>query len=183
MMSKKRSALALVGALTLAPIFVSAQVTPPPGGQRQRMELERRLQLGFQRSIQSQLGLSQETMLRVRGVMQSFQEERQDLNRAQASLRYRLRDPELSDMGEDEAKALIQEMVDLQQRELDLYKKEQEELLRVLPPVQLIRFYRLRDDMGQRVQQLRQGRGRGGSRGGAGGLATPPDGGGGSSFR
>jgi uncharacterized membrane protein YgcG len=86
-------------------------------------------------------------------------------------------------MGEDEAKALIQEMVDLQQCELDLYKKEQEELLLVLPPVQLIRFYRLRDDMGQRVQQLRQGRGRGGSRGGAGGLATAPDGGGGSSFR
>jgi len=183
MMSKKISALALVGVLTLAPIFVSAQVTPPPGGQRQRLELERRLQLGFQRSIQNQLGLGQETMQSVRGVMQSFQEDRSALNRAQASLRYRLRDPALPDMGEDEAKALIQEMVDHQQRELDLYKKEQEELLRVLSPVQLIRLYRLRDDMGQRVQQLRQGRGQGGGRGGVGGLAPPPDGGGGRSSR
>ncbi len=183
MMSKKISALALVGVLTLAPIFVSAQVTPPPGGQRQRLELERRLQLGFQRSIQNQLGLGQETMQSVRGVMQSFQEDRSALNRAQASLRYRLRDPVLPDMGEDEAKALIQEMVDHQQRELDLYKKEQEELLRVLSPVQLIRLYRLRDDMGQRVQQLRQGRGQGGGRGGVGGLAPAPGGGGGRSSR
>ncbi len=66
--------------------------------------------------------------------MQSFQEERQALNRAQASLRYRLRDPALPDMEEDEARALIQEMVDLQQRELDLYKREQAELLKVLSP-------------------------------------------------
>jgi Spy/CpxP family protein refolding chaperone len=183
MMSKKISALALVGVLTLAPMFVSAQVTPPPGGQRQRLELERRLQLGFQRSIQNQLGLGQETMQSVRIVMQSFQEDRSALNRAQASLRYRLRDPALPDMGEDEAKALVQEMVDLQQRELDLYKKEQGELLRVLSPVQLIRFYRLREAMGQRVQQLRQGRGQGGGRGGAGGLAPPPGGGGGRTFR
>jgi len=32
MMSKAFSALALAGVLTLAPIFVSAQGTPPPGG-------------------------------------------------------------------------------------------------------------------------------------------------------
>ena len=59
MISKACSTLALAAALTLAPMPASAQVTPPPGGQRQRLELERRLHLGFQRSIQNQLGLEQ----------------------------------------------------------------------------------------------------------------------------
>lgn len=168
--------LALAGVLVAVPAFSSAQVTPPPGAQRQRMELERRLQQGFGRNIQNQLGLDQTTMQGVQGVMQSFQQERQELNRAQASLRYRLRDPALPDMEEDEARALVQEMVTLQERELDLYKKEQVELLKLLSPLQLLRFYGLREEMGQRMQQLRQGRGQGGGLGG-GGLRSPLPGG------
>jgi len=186
MMSTSLPVLALAGVLALTPTLASSQVNPPPGGQqRQRMEMERRLEQGFQASIQSQLGFDRAKMQEVRAVMQSFQEERRALNRAQASLRYRLRDPALPDMQEDEARALIQEMVDLQQQELDLYKREQGELLEVMSPVQLIRFYRLRDDMGQRVQQLRQGRGQGGAGGGVGGMSMPPGGrgGGGPIFR
>ena len=141
-----------------------------------------RLQAGFNRSIQAQLGFSQEVMQSLQSVMRSFQQDRSSLNQAQATLRYRLRNPALSELGEDEARALIQEMVDLQQRELDLYKREQEELLKVMSPLQLIRFYRARDELGQRVQQLRQGRGQGGGPGGVGGMATPPGGRGGGRF-
>jgi hypothetical protein len=185
MMSKVFSALAMAGLLVLAPLFASAQVTPPPGGQRQRLELEQRLHLGFQRSIQNQLGLEQGELQGIQEIMQSFQEDRQALNRAQSSLRYRLRDPALQDIGEDEAKVLLKEMVDVQQREIDLYRREQEELLKVMTPVELVRFYGLRDNLGQRVQQLRQGRGQGGGPGGVGGLTTPSGGRGigGRSFR
>jgi hypothetical protein len=72
-----------------------------------------------------------------------------------------------------DASALLQEMVDLQQQELDLYKREQAELLTVMTPTELVRFYRLRDNLGQRLQQLRQGRGRGGGQGGAVGSGLP----------
>jgi len=185
MMAKKFSVLALAGILTLAPGVAEAQVTPPPGGQRQRMELERRLQQGFQRSIQTQLGFNQEKMLGVRGVMQSFQEDRQTLNRAQASLRYRLRDPALRELGEDDARAILREMLDLQKKELDLYQKEQGEFLKVMAPAELVRFYGIREALGMRVQQVRQGRGPGG--GGAGGQGVLPagrgGGGGGDLFR
>jgi len=174
MRSKAYAALVLTGALTLSPLFASAQVTPPPGGgQRQRLELERQVRLGFQRSIQNQLQLDQGQVQALQGITQSFEEERSDLSLAQASLRHRLRDPALRDLAEDDARAFLQEMVALQERELDLYKREQAELLNSLTPVQLVRFYRLRDDMGQRVQRLRQGRGQGGGRGGIGGLPTP----------
>ncbi len=166
MMRNLFSTLALAGVLLLVPSLSSAQVTPPPGGQRQRLELERRLQQGFGRALQNQLGLDQTQLQGVQGVMQSFQEERQALNRAQASLRYRLRDPALTDMAEEEAMSLVREMVELQERELDLYKREQAELLKLMSPLQLLRLYRLRDDLGQRVQELRQGRGGGGGVGG-----------------
>jgi hypothetical protein len=122
--------------------------------------------MGFQRSIQNQLGFDGEKMTNVQAIMESFQTDRQRLNRAQASLRYRLRDPALQDIGDEEATALLREMVAAQQQELDLYKREQEELLKIMSPSELVRFYGLRDDLGQRMQRLRQGRGQGGGRGG-----------------
>lgn len=163
MRSKVLPVLAFFVVLGLTPLSMGAQVTPPRGGQgqRQRLELENRLQRGFQQSIMADLGLDQSTMQGVRSTIQSFQAERSSLNRDQASLRYRFRDPDLSGLGEDEARAILQEMVDLQQRELELYKREQAELLAFLTPVQLVRFYKLRESMGQRVNQLRQGRGQG----------------------
>ncbi len=189
MKSNAIKVLALTGVLTLGPLAVSApaacQVTPPAGGQRQRVELERRLRLGFQRSIQNQLQLDEAKVQSIQGITQSFQTERSALSRAQASLRYRLRDPALPDLAEADATGLLKEMVDLQQQELDLYKREQAELLKVLTPVEVVRFYRLREDLGQRVQRVRQGMGQGGGRGGSGGAAAIPGGrgGGGRLFR
>ena len=169
MMLRVVGSMVLAGVLVFAPLAASAQVTPPPGTQRQRLELERRLRMGFQRSIQNQLNFSAEKMAGVQAVMESFQTDRQGLNRAQASLRYRLRDPALQDIGDDEARALLEEMVAAQEQELELYKREQEELLKLMSASELVRFYRLRDDLGQRMQRLRQGRGQGGGRGGVGG--------------
>jgi hypothetical protein len=170
MISKVLPMLALLVVLGLQPMATGAQVNPPRAGQgqRQRLELERRLQRGFQQSVFTEMGLDQDQMQGVRSTMQSFQEERSTLNRDQASLRYKFRDPALPDLAEDEARAILQEMVDLQQRELDLYKREQTELLGFLTPVQLVRFYRLRESLGQRVNQLRQGRGQGNGVGGNG---------------
>jgi hypothetical protein len=124
-------------------------------------------------------------MQTVREVMQSFQQDRRALNQDQAALRYKLRNPALAELDEGEARGILQEMVDLQQRELDLYKQEQAELLEVLSPVAVLRFYKAREDLGLRVQQLRQGRGQGGGRGAVGGGDLPPAGrgGGGRIFR
>jgi hypothetical protein len=175
MIGKRFSMVAVVGILTLAPLAAEAQVTPPPGGRRQRLELERRLQLGFQRTVQSQLGLQEGEVVRLREVMRAFQEERAELNRAQASLRHRLRDPAIQDMEEPTAQALLRELVDVQERELALYRREQEQLLQFMTPVQVLRFYRLRDNLGQRIQQLRQGRGGGRGPGGISLLPIPEE--------
>ena len=53
MMLRYVGSLILAGVLVFAPLAASSQVTPPPGTQRQRRELEHRLRMGFQRSIHS----------------------------------------------------------------------------------------------------------------------------------
>jgi len=169
MIWRSRSALFLAAILALPSIPLSAQVVQPGRGQ-QRNRLEQRLRQGFQQSIQAQLGLEPGQMRSIQEVLRSFDEERSELSRAQASVRLRLRDSSLRDIGEPEARNLLQEMVDLQERELDLYRNEQARLLELMNPVQLVRFYQLRDQLGQRVQQLRQGRGQGG---GPGGMRAP----------
>jgi len=185
-MSRVTVAFGLATVMTLTPVLVSGQVNPPPGGgQRQRAQMEQRLNQGFQRTIQNQLGLDQAKMDGLRGIMRSFQEERSALNRAQASLRHRLRDPALQDLTEEDANGMLQEMLEVQQRELDLYRREQEELLTVMTAGELVRFYHLRDNLGQRLQQLRQGRGQGtggGRAGGVGPSAAPGVGGAGNRF-
>ncbi|MFC1575824.1 Spy/CpxP family protein refolding chaperone [Gemmatimonadota bacterium] len=168
-MKKSVSILVLAGLVALGPSLASAQGGPPGAGQRQRMELEQRLQARFGQTVRAQLALTPEQQLALQEVMQSFQVERQTLNRAQASLRYRLRDPALQDLADEAARGLLQEMIQLQERELALYRSEQEQLLQVLPPAKLIRFYRLREDLGQRVQEVR----RGGGGGGPGGMSGP----------
>ena len=160
--------LALV--TVLAPTSLQAQVRPQ-GGMRQRQQLERRVEQGFARLIQTQLDLSQDQLASLQAVMQSFREDRQAVNQAQASLRYRLGDPGLSEMSDDAAGEILAEMIRVQEEELDLYKREQVQLLTVLAPNQLVRFYRLREEWGRRVQELRQPggpRGPGGPGGGDG---------------
>lgn len=155
----------VVGVLLLWPSGLVAQVVPP-GGQRAR-ELERRLEARFQDMIEERLQLGPEEARRLQGVMESFREKRMTLNRAQSSLRHQLRDPALPDLTEEEAREILRETIRLQEEELELYRREQEELLSILSPTQLVRFYSLREALGRRLRQLRERRGAGAVGGGA----------------
>jgi hypothetical protein len=160
-MIRRIGSLMLAAALLAGPVMAAAQVRGQMG-QRQRLELERRVQAGFGRAVRNQLELGQEEFQALQEVMRSFREHRMSLSESQASVRHRLRDPGLENLGESEAVDLLQDMVRVQEEELDLYRREQGELLRVLTPVQLLVFYRVREDIGRQVQQLRGGRGPGG---------------------
>ena len=167
--------LALLMGLGFTPL--QSQVRPP-GQQRQRQQMERRADQGLARLVQNQLGLTQEQMPPLQEVMQSFREDRRAIGQAQAALRYRLRNPALGELSDDGAREILAEMVRVQEAELDLYRREQERLLTVLSPNQLVRFYRVREEWGQRIQEMRQpGNGRGqGPRGVGMGPTLFPDG-------
>jgi hypothetical protein len=169
----RRNLWALVTVLlALGAVPLGAQVRPPGEPLRQRQQLERRVEQGFARMVQGRLDLTAEELLSLQRVMQSFRTDRQALNQAQASLRHRLRDPALAALTDEASMEILEEMIHLQEAELDLYRREQAQLLTVLTPKQLVLFYRIRDEWGQRIQQLRQ---RGGPRG-PGGAGPPGDG-------
>jgi Spy/CpxP family protein refolding chaperone len=75
---------------------------------------------------------------------------------------------------DDEARTLLDQMQKLQFDEAKLFQSEQEALLQVLTPSQLVRFHALREQMGRRIQQLRGGPGMSGRRGPGGGPGGPP---------
>lgn len=167
-MIRDLTGLFLAVILVMAPGAVDAQIRPggPPGQRAQRQELEQRVMEGLFRRVQEHLGLSREEMTTLQITMQSFREDRRALAMNQASLRHSLRNPAMEEISEEEAREILAEMVRVQEAELALYRKEQEELLNVLTPRQLVQFYRVRDEWGQRIQQLRQRRGPGGAGGG-----------------
>jgi hypothetical protein len=167
-MNLKLAFLVLALTTALGPLGLEGQVRPP-GGMRQRQQLERRVEQGFARLVQAQLDLTQEQLSSLQEVMQSFREDRQAVNQAQAALRYRLDDPGLPDLTDGAAREILAEMIRVQEAEVDLYRREQAQLLTVLSPNQLVRFYRLREEWGRRIQEMRQP---GGPRGpGGGGLS------------
>ncbi|HSW30004.1 MAG TPA: hypothetical protein VLH75_11025 [Longimicrobiales bacterium] len=148
-------------------------------GQRpqERQQLERRVRARFAEMMQQRLGLSAEESERLNSTVESFMERRQRLVADEDALRRRMEAIALEqEPTEAEARTLIARMQELREEEVRLFRAEQEALLAVLSPVQLVRFHAMREQLGRRIQQLRGGMGpmTGPPPGGRGG--PPPDG-------
>lgn len=175
-----RTSTALLAlALSAVPFATLAgQRMPPmrggPPGQQNRQELEQRVRARFGQMIQQRLGLDDDGARTLNETVQAFQESRGRLARDQEALRKRVEAFALEGGGSNtEARQLLDRMNELRAQEDDLYRSEQDSLSKVLTPSQLLRFNVMREQMAQRIQQLRtggtMGRGRGG--GGDGTLA------------
>lgn len=158
--------------LTLAGADLDAQQRrgPGPRGQGQdRAQLEQRVRARFALMIRQRLSLTEEQAERLDSAMESFTDRRQRLFQEEQSLRSRrdaiLLDPEPS---REEAGELLRRMGELRSEEARLFQEEQEALLEILDPVQLVRLHAMREQLGQRVQQLRRGGGPPGPPGGGG---------------
>ncbi len=146
--------LALAGA-TGAPL--SAQRGPPGRmGQQDRTELERRVRERFGQMVKQRLGLDDEQAQRLNETVMSFQEDRMSLWREEQAVRKRV-EALLLEGGDDqaEARALLQRMQELRMEEARLGQTEQDKLLEVLTPAQVLRFQSMREEMGQRIRRLR----------------------------
>lgn len=164
------AAVLLAGSLVVADL--SAQRGPPPQGPGNRPELERRVRARFAEMMKQRLGLSEEQSALLGRTVESFMEQRQRLVADEQALRRRTEAVMLEQApSEEEARSLLARMLDLREQELQLFRVEQDSLLKVLTPVQLVRFHAMREQLGQRIQQLRGGMG-------PGGVGRPPGGGG-----
>lgn len=173
-MSARSSALGRValGVLFLAVLAgpVSAQRRPGMRGQ-DRAELESRIRQRFGEMVRQRLGLDEEQAARLEEVVASFQSERMRLAREGQAVRRRMEALALEQRTDDnEALQLLERLRALRLEEAQVFQAEQEQLLQVLSPSQLLAFQMLREEMAERIRRLR------GMGPGAGGPGRPPGG-------
>jgi hypothetical protein len=146
------------------------------------MEMESRVQARFAALVVQQLGLSSQEGEELGRILRSFQEERGELRRREMAVRRILvaqgvldprRAPPLLDGSR--ATELVEEMQAIREAEFGLQQREQEALLGVLEPPQLVRFLALREVLIRRIGRLREGRPGAGPPGSGGGGPGRPD--------
>ena len=157
----------------LLALGLSALVPAPAVAQRgqgrqdmDRAQLEERVRAQMGRLMRERLGLDEAEAERLSEVVRGFDGRRRELFAEEQATRRRVEAVLLeSGADQDQARELITRMWELRQEEAELFREEQEALLDVLTPVQVLRLQELRQDLGQRIRAL------GGGRGGRPGLA------------
>jgi Spy/CpxP family protein refolding chaperone len=162
---RKEFALGGVLAVSLLALLPGATVAQQAGA---RPQLERQVWARFAEIIHERLGLSDEAQRELTEVLRIYREDREALALREAQLQRRVvaegmltaRDvvPLLSD---EDAHEILAEMEAIRDEERRLVTAEQERLLELLTPSQLVQFYALREALNQRTAGLRQGRGLG----------------------
>ena len=150
---------------------------PGQPAQRGRQELENRVRENFATEVRKRLRLSDDQMTKLMAVNQRLDAQRRELFQQERAARVSLR-TELQ-AGEAANQARVAEVLDtllrLQRRRLELVEREQGELAAFLTPVQRARYQAFVDFMQRRMDDMADGRGRGeGRRGGEGGAPGLP---------
>lgn len=134
-----------------------------PGGSR--------AQQGIERLVRNRLGLSDDQLRRLRAVNAEFAPRREQLWRSERGARVGIRRALVQ--GDTAASGplprLIDELLVVQRRRLDLVAEEQRALSAFLSPVQRARYLSLQEQVRRRVDGARRERGRRGGAAGAGG--------------
>lgn len=131
----------------------------PGAGSGPRTRLEQRVLGRFDALVQQRLGLTDEQSLRLREMLAGFHERRRqfvgDRQRARQEL---LRLGDVGDLTEDQAIGALEEMIRLGEEELRLFRTEQEALVEVLTARQILQFVVMREQLHERIQNIRRSR-------------------------
>jgi Spy/CpxP family protein refolding chaperone len=156
--------------MLLAPGALHAQQGPPDAARRAAMEarrdsLENEIMQRFLASLDGELGLEAEQRARLDRALRDGAVRRRELMRSTGELRGRLhRATRAAGTTDGEFNRLLAEHETLRQRENEIWRREQEELARLLTPRQraqfLMHWVRFQDDVRDIImQQMRASRG------------------------
>lgn len=157
-------------ALTLGfALSAGAQRATGPGAlaQRQggadsagRARLEGQIRQGFGRLVRQRVGLSEDQMARLGPVSQRYEQQRRQLQveerDARLALRAAIRNAETADA--KQVDQLLQKMVDIQKRRVQLLDTEQRDLAAIMTPIQRAKYMALQEQVRRRLEQMRQRR-------------------------
>ena len=160
-MVKRALVLLGIGLFLVSASPVEAQRGQGRRGPGDREGLEERIRQRMGQMMQARLGLGDDEAALLSEVVQEFEGMRRDLARQEQATRRRVEALTLERSSDGtEALELLSRMADLRAEEAALFRAEQERLLEVLTPLQVIQFHSLREELGERVRALRRGQGR-----------------------
>lgn len=131
---------------------VPRQDVPP-----QRAELEQRLRQRTAEVVRRRLELNDDQMARLATVNQQLDQQRMALVGEERQARIALRTEMQAGNSANQQKVatLLDQLLRLQRRRLDLVENEQRELARFLTPVQRAKYFGLQNQIRKRMQELR----------------------------
>ena len=124
--------------------------------------MELRIQSRFDLLVRDQLELSDEEGQQLGDIVEGFRQRRQELALRERQVRgtvFRLgtESAEEGELSDEAATDALQEIVRLREEETSLFREEQEALVGVLTPQQLLRFVVMRGQLVERIQRIRSG--------------------------
>jgi len=154
------------------------------GGRGSRADMELRIQARFDNLVREDLNLGVDQMRRLQGAVGDFTTRRLDFSQRERGTRARV--GRLGGPGggqeltEEEASAILAEMLELSDQEATLFREEQEALLQILTAPEVVRYIVMRQQQGDLIRNIRGRGGPGPGRQGGrrqGSSAIRPDGG------
>jgi Spy/CpxP family protein refolding chaperone len=154
--------MAALAALAVIPGLLGAQRAEkaPP----QREQLEARLRREFTRVVQQRVGLTDDQLAKLGPINRSFSEQRRTLQLRERDTRVAIQRAIRDTAGRSDSarvSGLLQQLVDIQKRRVQLVEDEQRALATIMTPVQRARYMALQEQTRRQVEQ-RRGRGGGG---------------------
>ena len=148
--------VALSASAGLSPIVASAQ-TRGGGPSGTRQELVERIRERFENRIARELRLDDEQREILSEVFSAFARSRAEILPRRREIERQISDHLAEpDGAEEDALALLEEMRALREREAELLREEEDRLLEVLTPSQVLRLQALRDQFGNQIRRLRR---------------------------
>ena len=162
-----RRALGLIAFAALAGGSLAAQqdTAPAPdtaaaqGAQTaQRRQLEQQLRVRLGQVVRRQLQLSDQQFDQLQAVNKKYEAPRRDLNQRDRYLRLSLRAELQLGNKADQSKVAgyLDQLSDVQESRLQLFRREQKDLAGFLTPVQRAKYAALEEQLRKRVTQMRQ---------------------------
>jgi len=122
-----------------------------------RAQLEGRVRREFARVVRNRVGLSDEQMQKLGPLTQRLEEQRRSLQMDERDARVALQGIILGDTPTDSAKVdqLLDNLLDVQRKRLQLAESEQKELATFMTPIQRAKYLAMQEQVRRRLEQLR----------------------------
>jgi periplasmic protein CpxP/Spy len=151
--------LALVAIGGNSRLLAQGAVQRPPDSVG-RARLENEIRRVFARAVRQRVGLNEAQMSRLGPVAQQYEQQRRRLQMEERDTRLSLRASLRNEQAADskQVDSMLQRMVAIQRRRLDLLESEQRDLATFMTPLQRAKYAALQEQFRRRVEQMRQRR-------------------------